>query len=95
LNQTANILFYTTPKSAIKLEVFFEDETFWLNQKRMAELFGVNTPAINKHISNIIAEGELDESTISKKEIVQQEGARTVKRSVDFYRHLFSVQLRL
>ncbi|MDG4812025.1 virulence RhuM family protein [Hydrogenovibrio sp. 3SP14C1] len=85
MEKTASILFYTTPNNSVKLEVFFEDETFWLTQKRMAKLFGVNTPAINKHIANILAEDELDESTISKKEIVQQEGTRSVKRKVDFY----------
>ncbi len=52
----------------------------------MAELFGVNTPAISKHLSNIYEEGELEPSaTVSKMEIVQTEGARQVTRTVDFY----------
>ncbi len=85
MNETANILFYTTPTNAIKLEVHFEGETFWLTQKKMAELFGVQPPAINKHISNILLEGELSQSTLSKKEIVQQEGSRAVQRNLTFY----------
>ncbi|MDD5065302.1 MAG: virulence RhuM family protein [Phycisphaerae bacterium] len=58
------ILFYTTPKQQVRLEVHFEDETFWLTQKRMAELFGVQVPAITKHLKNIFAEGELLESSV-------------------------------
>jgi hypothetical protein len=70
----------------VKIEVIFNDETFWLTQKRMAELFGVEVPAINKHLSNIYETGELDEkATISILETVQQEGTRMVKRNVEFY----------
>jgi hypothetical protein len=70
----------------VRIEVIFNDETFWLTQKRMAELFGVEVPAINKHLSNIYETGELEEnSTISILETVQQEGSRIVKRNVEFY----------
>lgn len=63
-----------------------KDETIWLTQKAVAELFDVNVPAISKHLQNIFDEGELmPESTVSKMEIVQQEGTRSVKRIVDFY----------
>jgi len=79
------ILFYTTPKQDIKIEVYLQDETIWLSQKQMAELFGTQTPAINKHIKNILSEKELDTATISKMEIVQIEGTREVKRKIDFY----------
>ena len=51
----------------------------------MSLLFDVNVPAINKHIKNIFADGELDSSTISKMETVQKEGKREVKREVEFY----------
>ena len=52
----------------------------------MAELFGVGVPAISKHLANIYAEGELNEiSTVSKMEIVQQEGSRDIKRNMEFY----------
>ena len=63
-----------------------KDETIWLNQKAMAELFGVDVPAISKHLSNIYSDGELSkDSTISKMEIVQKEGSRNVKREQSFY----------
>lgn len=84
--QHNDIIFYNTPTGDVKIEVIFNDETFWLTQKRMAELFGVEVPAINKHLSNIYETGELDEkATISILETVQQEGTRMVKRNVEFY----------
>jgi len=62
------------------------NETVWLSQKRMAELFGVNVPAISKHLNNIYDEGELQrEATISILETVQKEGSREVKRNVEYY----------
>lgn len=79
-------MLYQTGNGNVSVSVIFEDETFWLTQRSMAELFDVNIPAISKHLSNIYAEGELTEdSTVSKMEIVQQEGGRQVKRLVDFY----------
>lgn len=84
--QHNDIIFYSTPTGDVKIEVIFSEETFWLTQKRMAELFGVEVPAINKHLSNIYETGELDEkATISILETVQQEGTRMVKRNVEFY----------
>lgn len=84
--QHNEIILYNTPNGEVKIEVIFNDETFWLTQKRMAELFGVEVPAINKHLSNIYESGELDEkATISILETVQQEGIRMVKRNVEFY----------
>lgn len=85
-NQNNNIIFYTTPKGNVKIDVVFNEETFWLNQKRMAELFGVEVPAINKHLSNIYETGELiKNATISILETVQKEGARNVRRNLEFY----------
>ena len=52
-------LLYTAPDGAVKVEVFFKDETVWLTQKALAELFGVEVPAINKHLKNIFESGEL------------------------------------
>ncbi|SFD08366.1 Uncharacterized conserved protein [Chitinophaga sp. CF118] len=81
-----DIIFYNTPAGDIRIEVIFNDETFWLTQKRMAELFGVEVPAISKHLNNIYETGELDrDSTISILETVQQEGARRIKRKLEFY----------
>ncbi len=61
-------------------------DTMWLSQKQMAEIFEVEVPAINKHIKNIFESGELSsDSTISKMEIVQEEGTRQVTREIDLY----------
>ena len=69
-----------------KVEVRLEKETVWLTQKRMAELFDVNIPAISKHLNNIFEEGELQkEATVSILEIVQNESGRNVKRKLEFY----------
>ena len=82
----SNIVLYETEDGKVNVDVLLKDETIWLTQKSMAELFDVNVPAINKHLSNIYDEGELlKNSTISKMEIVQQEGKRNIKRSVEFY----------
>jgi len=69
-----------------EINALVQEESIWLTQKAMGELFGVGVPAISKHLSNIFESGELDEvATISKMEIVQEEGLRTVKREVVFY----------
>ena len=79
-------LLYTAPNGDIKVEVFLYNENIWLPQKRIAELFGVNVPAISKHLNNIFTEQELvKEGTISILEIVQNESGRDVKRKVEFY----------
>ena len=80
------ILLYSSEDNKVYVDVYFRDETFWLTQKAMAELFDVNVPAISKHLQNIYDEEELTrEATVSKMEIVRQEGNRRVKRMVDFY----------
>lgn len=69
-----------------KINALIKDETIWLTQKSMSELFGVGVPAIAKHLSNVFESEELKpDSTVSKMEIVQQEGSRVVKRDIDFY----------
>lgn len=81
-----NIIFYATPEGAVKVEIRFEDETFWLSQKKMAELFGVEVQTINYHLKEVFKSGELEEeATIRKIRIVQKEGNREVTREVDFY----------
>jgi hypothetical protein len=78
MNQS-QIVLYTTPDGDIKIDTIVQNETIWLTQAAMAELFGVNVPAISKHVSNIYEEGELNrESTVSKMETVQDEGGRQV-----------------
>ncbi|MDN3581417.1 virulence RhuM family protein [Mucilaginibacter flavus] len=81
-----DIIFYNTPAGKVKIEVIFNEETFWLTQKRMAELFGVEVPAISKHLANIFDTGELvKEATVSILETVQKEGGKSVKRKLEFY----------
>ena len=86
IEKTTDFLFYNSEDGSIKVQVIVGDDTVWTTQKGMAEIFNVEVPAISKHISNIIAEGELQEaSTVSKMEIVQREGSRDVKRPIEFY----------
>jgi hypothetical protein len=83
---TSEILFYNTPSGDVKVEVIYNDETFWLTQKRMAELFGVDVRTVNEHLQNIFNTNELlKEATIRKFRIVQKEGSRDVVRDVDTY----------
>ena len=86
MENKGEIIIYQTEDGLTKINVKMEDETVWLTQKQMAELFGVNVPAISKHIQNIFEEGELNkDSTVSKMEIVQMEGSRNVKRITEIY----------
>lgn len=64
MNDKNNFLLYTAPNGAVKVDVFLKDETVWLTQKALAELFGVKVPAINKHLKNIFDSGELIESSV-------------------------------
>jgi len=85
-NNSSDIILYSSPEGNIKVEVIYSGETFWLTQKRMAELFGVEVPAISKHLANIFESGELvQEATVSILETVQQEGNRNVTRKMEFY----------
>ncbi|MDD7703695.1 virulence RhuM family protein [Campylobacter sp.] len=69
-----------------QVKAVLKDESIWLSQKGMAELFSVNVSAISKHLKNIFSEGELTQSaTVSILEIVQIEGGRSIKRNVEFY----------
>jgi len=82
----SQIILYQTEDGKTKLEVRLENETVWLTQKMMAELFQVAVPTINEHIKNILDEGEITpQGTIRKFLIVQNEGARQVTRHVDFF----------
>jgi hypothetical protein len=84
--QTFEIIFYTAPEGNAHIEVFYELETFWLSQKKMAELFGVDVRTINEHLQNIFKTNELQaEATIRNFRIVQNEGGRQVTREIDFY----------
>lgn len=87
MNKELQFLIYNTPQFNSKITVVVKDETIWLTQKAMAELFAVQVPAISKHLKNIFEEGELSENTtVSKMETVVNRGFRgEVTEPVDFY----------
>lgn len=79
-------LVYQTEDGKLKIDVRFEGETVWLTQQHMAQLFQTTKQNISLHLQNICAEGELQlEATHKKSLSVRQEGARSVRRKVDFY----------
>jgi hypothetical protein len=81
-----DIVFYRTPEGTTRIEVLYESETFWLNQKKIAELFGVELHTISYHLKEIYASGELSETaTLRKIRRVQREGNRDVSREIDYY----------
>ena len=86
MSQNFEFLLYQTAEEDVSVNAVIKDESIWLTQKSMAELFDVNPQAITKHLNNIYEEGELlQEATCSKMEQVQLEGAREVKRTLTFY----------
>jgi len=86
LAKQISYILYSSPEEDVKVMALVKDETIWLTQKAMAELFDVNVPGISKHLKNIYEEGELSESaTVSILETVQNENGRSVKRNVSFY----------
>lgn len=81
-----NFLIYKSEDEDLFVNAYIKDETIWLTQKSMSELFGVNPQAITKHLQNIYNEGELEQSaTCSKMEQVQDESGRVVRREILFY----------
>lgn len=85
-NAEDRVIIYTASDGKVVANVIFADDTFWLTQSTMSELFGVKIPAISKHLKNIYESKELSpEATISKMEIVQVEGERRVTREVEVY----------
>ncbi len=88
-NSTTEFLLYTTPNGKVKVEIFLKDENIWLTQERIAQLFGVQRPAITKHLKNIFESGELQEGVVSS--VLEQttpHGAiegKTQTKAVKFY----------
>ena len=83
---TGKILIYQNEKGDTKIDVYFEDDTIWMTQKHIAELYQVDVRTINEHIKNIYAENELEEtSTIRNFRIVRLEGSRNVTREIMHY----------
>lgn len=86
MDNNFEFLLYQSAEENISVNAIVKNETIWLTQKSMAELFDVNIPAISKHLQNIFDDEELNySSTVSKMEIVQNEGGRSVKRNIEFY----------
>ena len=84
--QESRVTLYESADGQIQLDVALEDDTVWLNQRQMANLFDKDVRTINEHIRNVYAEGELmPTATIRKSRIVQQEGTRKVRRDVEHY----------
>lgn len=83
---SSNILLYKTKQGEARVEVIFNNETFWMSQRRMSELYGVDVRTIGYHLSQIYESGELKEdATIRKIGIVQTEGERSVNRPQMLY----------
>lgn len=84
--QEGDLILYRTADDAVRVEVLYESETFWLDQRRMAELFGVDVRTVSEHLRNIYASGELSEvATLRNFRRVRAEGIREVARDVVFY----------
>lgn len=86
MNKDLQFLLYTTPSEDIKVQAVVKDETIWLTQKAMAELFSTTPQNITLHLKNIYNEGELEQKTTCKDFLqVQTEGKREVSRNLTFY----------
>ena len=85
-NKEMRMVLYHSENDDVSINALIKDETLWITQKAMAELFDSDRSVITKHLLNIYNEGELEkEATCAKIAQVQQEGTRQVKRNVDFY----------
>jgi hypothetical protein len=85
-NSTAEFLIFTAQAGEKSIEVRVEEETVWLSQKQIAELFALTVPTINEHLANLYAHNEIAQgATIRKFRIVQKEGNREVSRNIDYY----------
>lgn len=85
-SREGELILYRTANDAVRVEVLYESETFWLDQRRIAELFAVEVPTISYHLKEIYATGELvREATLRKVLRVQLEGNREVRREIELY----------
>lgn len=81
-----NFILYTAPNGNVKIEAYLQDETIWLTQQKMADVFGVAKSTISEHLSNIYESGELEkQATVRKFRTVQIEGEREVARNLEYY----------
>jgi len=82
----STILIYQNPDGNIKIDVRLEEESVWLTQTQLCELFQKSKATISEHITNVFKEGELDElATVRKFRTVQLEGIRSIEREIDYY----------
>lgn len=86
IQKQLQFLMYSTPDEDVKVSALVKDETIWLTQKAMGELFGCSSDNVGLHLKNVYEDGELSkDSTTEEISVVQQEGARSVKRKIAFY----------
>lgn len=86
INNEKSLIIYETPDGETRLDVTVREDTIWLTQRQIADLFGTKRQAITKHLKNIYESGELDrDATSSKMELVQIEGERAIKREREYY----------
>lgn len=86
INNEKALVIYETSDGETRLEVTVREDTIWLTQRQIADLFGTKRQAIAKHLKNIYVSGELDrDATSSKMELVQMEGERAIKREREYY----------
>jgi len=95
-DELTDFLLYTDPNGDVKVEAFLHNETIWLSQQKMADLFGVQRPAITKHLKNIFESGELNEDMVcSILELPTPHGAiegKTQRIDSDFEKHIKSLE---
>lgn len=85
-DELSEFLLYSTPGGEVKIEIYFQNETVWLTQQKIADLFGIDRTVITKHLKNIYSEGELKkDATCAKIAQVQMEGERQVNRNIEYY----------
>ncbi len=81
-----NILIYQNEKGDTKVDAYFNDDTIWMTQRSISELYQISKSSVSEHIKNIYLDRELDEnSTVRKFRTVQTEGSRQVSREMDYY----------
>jgi hypothetical protein len=84
-NQQQHFILYTSTDGKVNIDVVLQDETVWITQKAMGQLFGVESHTITYHLKEIYKSGELDEKATTRKiRVVQNEGKRQVTRNLDF-----------